>query len=500
MFCYRAFINLLKAEGSLHVMCEPMRKLLNIMPEEARVLVQKEGGLRDFLEKSSDFTVKADIVTKSEDKFMTDLSTKPYKKPQDLPIITSKENGIGRLEEIPRPDSLDFNTVPGKYGPVGSLPAKVGDTLLENNSPGNGDILQENKPLPDVGDALQLNNNSKKDLHLPEFSALKNPDNFASANSANVCSIAMTDVWSKQGSDLDRWASVKEFVPLPKDVNNVNSGEISNKGQSVATEHNRFGEMAEKCAAVIGAETSKKIADNIVNNVDKEITDNIDKILSEDNYDNVHGLVSELTDKVAENHKSEMKIKENVSDISSSAEKIASNNIAVVEQSVLKKEAVDIKTINAGPAALVLSDQTGPIIQDENNEKTNGQNEATPNPVPSGTIKDSSILVEPKITKEKGVQSKPNTKTKTIMTEAMNEPYKAEYEKSLRPCQGWETKYQELLDKYNQLEKNYNFDVANLEKKLLECGHKNELEKREKNEKIKKLQEQVVSMSKSEEK
>lgn len=490
--CYRAFINLLKAEGSLHVMSEPMRKLLNIMPEEARILVKKEGGLRDFLEKSSLFTVEADIVTNFEEKFMTDLSTKPYKKPQDLPIITAKENGIGRLEEIPRPDSSDFNTVRGKYGPVGSLPAKVGETLLENNSLGNDDILQGNKSLPDADDALQLNNNSKIDLHLPEFSAVKNPDNFASVNSENVGNIAMTDAWSKQES-LERWASVKEFVPLSKDVNNVNSGEISNKGQSVATGHNGFEGMAEKSTSVMGAEPRRKIADNIVNNVDKEITDNIDKILSEDSYDDVHGLVSELTDKVAENHESVMKIKENMSDISSSATKTASNTVAIVEPSVLKKEAVGINTMNTGTSALVLSEQAGPITQDENNK-------VTPNPIPNSAIKDSSVLVEPKFTKEKGVQSKPNTKNKIIMTEAMNEPYKAEYEKSLRSCQGWETKYQELLDKNNQLEKKYNFDVANLEKKLLECGHKNELEKREKNEKIKKLQEQLMSMSKSEEK
>lgn len=410
-------------------------------------------------------------------------SIREYIDSQDQPSITSKENGIGMLEEIPRLDSSDFKTAPGKYGPVGSLPANVGDTLLEKNPLGNGDTLQGNKSLPDGGDSLQLNNNSKINLHLPEFSALKNPDNFASVSSENVSSIAMTDAWPKQVSDLDKWANVKEFVPLKKDVNSAGSEEILKKDQSGG--QNRLDKMAEKSTSALDAETGRKIADSTVNNVDKEITDNIDKILSEDGFD---GLGSELTREVAENNKSVTNIKENMADINS-AEKRASNNVAVVEQSVMKKQTDDIKTTNAQPAASVSSAQAVCTTQVENNKEMNEQNEVTPN----SAIKDSCVLVELKVTKEKGVQSKPSTKNKTIMTEAMNEPYKAEYEKSLRACQGWESKYQELLDNKGQLEKKYKDDVDNLKNKLLECAHKNELEKREKNEKIKKLQEQLIS-------
>ncbi|CAB3979880.1 E3 ubiquitin- ligase TTC3 [Paramuricea clavata] len=523
-YVYSAFINLLKAEGSLHVMSEPMRKLLNIMPEEARILVQKEGGLRDFLAISSLFTIEEDIVTNFEDKLITDLS-KPYKKPQDPPVITPKENGAieknGTLEKIP--DSFSSNTATVQFGPVGSLLANVGDTLPQNKS------------LANVGDTLQLNNNSKIHFPLPNFTGapnLENLGNYGSTHKENVNSSAMTDTWSAQGSSLNKWTcNVKEFVPLQKYVNIVNTAEISNKNTvSVATGGNELGEIEVKSTKDMNTKTAREIADSSTNDLDKEIHENINKILSDDSPDDVEDLVNESTDngtKTIENTSGVMEVKEDDSDVKSSVEKIfsqPSNNLALIDESVLKKESeepVNIKITNSEPAASALSDQDVTISQNKNDKKTNEQNEPILNTVPNSATKDTAVFVEPKLTKEKGVQSKPSTKTKIIMTEAMNEPYKAEYEKLLRSCQGWQSKYQELLDKNIQMERKYGLDVVNLEKKLKDCGNKMEelskqcqqiqkhrdhdlqaihQEKREKNEQIKKLQEQLSAMSKSEEK
>ena len=463
---YRAFINLLKAEGSLHVMSEPMRKLLNIMPEEARLLVQKEGGLRDFLAKSSLFTIEANVVTNFEDKFITDLC-KPYKKPQDPPIITPKENDIGMLEKIPGPDTFSFNTTPGKFGPVGSLVTNVGDNLQQNNS------------LASVGDSLRLNNNSKIDFPLPNFSgaqSLENLGNYGNVNSENVNSYTMTDTWSGQGRDLDKWANVEEFVPLVKDVNIVNTVQISDK-ESTATGGNEITEIEEKSTK--DTETCKETPDNSANDLDKEISENINKILSDDDSDDVEGLVDELTDKATKmaEENSVIELKKDETDVKSSVDKMSSelsHNIAVIGES--KKEfqdTVDIKITNTEPAVSGLPDEN--VGENKNNKKTNEQNEVTINPIPNIGTKENAVSVEPKLTKEKGVQSKPSTKTKIIMTEAMNEPYKAEYEKLLRSCQGWEGKYQELLDKNIQMEKKYGTDVVSLEKKLKDCGHKIEV-------------------------
>jgi hypothetical protein len=510
-------------------MSESMRKLLNIMPEEARILVQKEGGLRDFLAISSLFTIEEDIVTNFEDKLITDLS-KPYKKPQDPPVITRKENGaiekIGTLEKIP--DSFSSNTATVQFGPVGSLLANVGDTLPQNKSLANvgdtlpqnkslanvddtlpqnkslanvgdtlpqnkslanvGDTLPQNKSLANVGDTLQLNNNSKIHFPLPNFTgapSLENLGNHGSVHKENVNSSAMTDTWSAQGSSLDKWTNGKEFVPSQKDVNIVNTAEISNKNTvSVATGGNELGEIEVKSMKDMNTKTAREIADSSTNDLHKEINENINKILSDDSPDDVDDLVNESTDngtKTIENTSGVMEVKEDDSDVKSSVEKIfsrPSTNLALIDESVLKKESeepVNIKITNSEPAASALSDQDVTICQNKNDKKTNEQNEPILNSVPNSATKDTAVFMEPKLTKEKGVQSKPSTKTKIIMTEPMNEPYKAEYEKLLRSCQGWQNKYQELLDKNIQMERRYGLDVVNLEKKLKECGHKMEV-------------------------
>jgi hypothetical protein len=471
-------------------MSESMRKLLNIMPEEARILVQKEGGLRDFLAISSLFTIEEDIVTNFEDKLITDLS-KPYKKPQDPPVITRKENGaiekIGTLEKIP--DSFSSNTATVQFGPVGSLLANVGDTLPQNKSLANvDDTLPQNKSLANVGDTLQLNNNSKIHFPLPNFTgapSLENLGNHGSVHKENVNSSAMTDTWSAQGSSLDKWTNGKEFVPSQKDVNIVNTAEISNKNTvSVATGGNELGEIEVKSMKDMNTKTAREIADSSTNDLHKEINENINKILSDDSPDDVDDLVNESTDngtKTIENTSGVMEVKEDDSDVKSSVEKIfsrPSTNLALIDESVLKKESeepVNIKITNSEPAASALSDQDVTICQNKNDKKTNEQNEPILNSVPNSATKDTAVFMEPKLTKEKGVQSKPSTKTKIIMTEPMNEPYKAEYEKLLRSCQGWQNKYQELLDKNIQMERRYGLDVVNLEKKLKECGHKMEV-------------------------
>ena len=354
-----------------------MRKLLNIMPEEARILVQKEGGLRDFLAKSSLFTIESDIVTNFEDKLMSDLS-KPYKKAQDPPFINTNENDIGRLETMPGPETFSFNTAPGKFGPVGSLVTNVGDALQQNTS----------------SDTLQLNNNSKIDFPLPNFpgaQSLENLGNYGNVNEENVNSSAMTSTWSEKGSGLDNWANVKEFVPIQKDVNTVNTVEISsNDIVSVATEGNELKEKEDKSMDGVNIETPEEVTDNSTNDLDKEISENINKILNDDSSDDAQGFLNERTDK-------------------------ASNTL------------------------------------------------------------ENAVLVEPKLTKDKGVQSKPSTKTKIIMTEAMNEPYKAEYDKLLRSSQAMKSKYQDLVEKILQSTKNLSVDAESQEKKIKDCDHKIEV-------------------------
>ncbi|XP_028401339.1 E3 ubiquitin-protein ligase TTC3-like [Dendronephthya gigantea] len=532
-YVYSAFINLLKAEGSLHVTSEPMRKLLNIMPEEARILVQKEGGLRDFLAKSCLFTIEADIVTNFEDKLITDLS-KPYKKPQDPAFITPVENGIARLEEIATPDGIisDTNTG-GKFGPVGSLDGalqnrsptsvvnslqnisqtSVVNTVQQNNfQAGVGNILQENISLASTESTLQQNCKQKIDFPLPSFSreeCMANLSNYGNVNKETVNSSVKTDTWFEKGGTSSEWPSAKAFVPY--DV------KVPSK-ESVITETNEIDKISGKN---MDTETSREIATNTANGLDKEINENINKILNDD-FDLINISTDKATNAAENNGDSDAK--------DSTARAIlceSSDAVPIVNELELKNESEDTvknEVLDMDPAASTLSLEDSVVSETKIDKKTNDeQTESIPITVPNDVLvtREIAVSVEPKLTKEKYVQAKPSTKTKIIMTEAMNEPFKADYEKLLRSCQSWESKYQELLDKNIQMEKKYGTDVISMEKKLQECGHKLEIlskecqhiqkhhdhdlnvlrqEKREKTEQIKKLQEQLTSISESEEK
>jgi hypothetical protein len=280
--------------------------------------------------------------------------------------------------------------------------------------------------------------------------------------------------WSGQGSGLDNWANVKEFVPRQNNVNIVNTVEISNKDTvSVAT----------TTGSEAGVKEDKSV-EGVESYLDKEISENINKILSDDSSDDVQGLLNEHTDE-KESEKSEIKsgaadVKKEKPDLDRALDRVTNqfnSSVAVIEESMhaLKKKLVDtIAREMNDPTALAALNESVQVGENKN-KKANEQNELPQNTIQHSGTKEVAVLAEPKLTKDKGVQSKPSTKTKIIMTEAMNEPYKAEYEKLLRSCQGWQSKYQELLDKNVQMEKKYGVDVVSLEKKLKDCGQKIEV-------------------------
>ena len=439
--CYRAFINLLKAEGSLHVMSEPMRKLLNIMPEEARILVQNEGGLRDFLAKSSLFTVEADIVTNFEDKFINDLSTKPQTKGQDLQINILNQNDTGWPDHVPKENSFMYNITPENYGRLGSL-------------------------LANAGDDLQQNNNSKIDLGLSNFSGLSNYS--MSANPENIQnSTTNTGTWSKQGSSLDKWVNVKEFVPMRKDINIVNTSEILNKN-SVTTGQNELREIQDESTKSMDNEVNKEATiEDIVNDVSKGITENINKLLTEDDSDVEDGLVKESFDtsyKTTLSSNEVVEVKEH--DVKDFVESVEPSKIATVsEEMSLNKE--NKETVKAEPSVSTLPDQGLPHASRNKNTKTSEQViEPILNHAANSITKENTVLMEPKVTKEKGVQSKPSTKNKIIMTEAITDPHKAEFEKLLRVNEELKSKNEEWQEKYTKAEKEYNMKLQSYVQKI----------------------------------
>lgn len=67
---------------------------LGSLPIEAQKLVEQEGGLREFLLRSSLFTIELDIVTNLEDKLFTNMSKSNKKLEPDTFNVSERKNGF----------------------------------------------------------------------------------------------------------------------------------------------------------------------------------------------------------------------------------------------------------------------------------------------------------------------------------------------------------------------------------------------------------------------
>ncbi|XP_046852990.1 uncharacterized protein LOC124446205 isoform X2 [Xenia sp. Carnegie-2017] len=427
-----AFNNLLKVQGPLHIESDQMERLFNIMPEEVHSIVRDEGGLRKFL-KNLNFIIEGDIIQSYEDKLITDRKmslTKPY-----------EENTKNATE---------------------------------------GDIF--------TAKIVHLSNATGKEY-------LRN----------NTDDLSLTGTYFENGVNFDSWVRAKEFMPSQKSLptsndavgfheihvltddidraNNLNLLETSvncmdektNDALSTANSAKAFYSKREESATVY-PETY-----NSLNSLPADHGENIYKISSVDHSDDVKQVFM---------REKEISIVGD-SDTSSSIMKYVRTTVATqTTASSLSKE------------------YTEDIMKESKNETIVDNDSKT-----KLAVNITHQHVERKSTKEKGILCKPNTKTKITMTDPTSELTKVEVDKLLRSAKTWENKYLDEQVKNTRMEKNYKTEIGNLQKRLQECRqnlqvlaeeheeykafHSREIqdfttEKRERDERIKQLEEKVI--------
>lgn len=402
---FRAFNNLLKVQGPLHIESDQMERLFNIMPEEVHSIVRNEGGLRKFL-KNLNFIIEGDIIQSYEDKLITDRKmslTKPHeentKNATEGDIFTAK---IVQLSNATGKEYLRNNTDD----------LSLTGTYFENGVNFDSwvrakEFMPSQKSLPTSNDAVGFH-----EIHV------------------------LTD-------DIDR---VNNLNLLETSVNCMD--EKTNDALSTANSAKAFYSKREESA------TAYPETYNSLNSLPADHGENIYKISSVDHSDDVKQVfMREKEISIVGDSDTSSSITVKMSNQSISTEKY-SNFLYNVRTTVATQTT----------ASSLSKEYTEDIMKESKNE-TIVDNDSTTKLAVNITHQQ----VERKSTKEKGILCKPNTKTKITMTDPTSELTKVEVDKLLRSAKTWENKYLDEQVKNTRMEKNYKTEIGNLQKRLQEC-------------------------------
>lgn len=388
-------------EGSLHVDSNLMTTHLSIMPEEARKLVEEEGGLREFLSQSSLFAVESDIVTNLEEKLFTDLS-KSYKKSQEASFnaVTEKKNGSTSVEDL-------------------------------------GPLLKRSDSAEYQPESMNSLSNIEEDSHAD--SRLK------------------TSIYATKSPDLNYRSKTGR-------LNLSSNNDVSNEEHS-SQETGEVINWDEEMSDQIELELQQEYALQEPRNAEDK-KENVDKTLNNGSSHSLPNLVES----------SFLPTKANLSQLNDAVngfEKSFNDEKTLrTENTYTSGDSTDIVSLTMSDKDVAANreknDLYKKITKNEQNERAK-RHDIYPSSKRTMT-EGSAVVVDTKSTKEKGIQAQATVKHKAVTTESMTEPYKMEYEKLLQESESWNIRHQEALDKNVQLQKKYNLELLNLNKKLEEVS------------------------------